>query len=273
MEERSREENLLYAIYYILRYVDRTPGFFSFGDREILITYPGSITDLQQLIDDSGDIVPRMISEYHVRFAGFREMKDYREFAAWPEKGFLGWNIVLEPRQKNYVVNELSLGLRFEDRSERNSLFSLLKTLDFRNSRLVLERNPYTEEHFRSDVRGSRYIFKTIADACSDNADGIVYDMNHEQLKELFTTYFQTGQDSLELYYIYEYGVYTMALMVGLRESLAENGIYLQRTGNTIEMKKGNSRIRLSGDSESYAERLILNLIFDSDGQEATVDL
>ena len=273
MDERSREENLLYALYYISRYVDAAPEFFSFGDREILVTYPGSITDLQMLIDDSVEIVPRMISDYHVRFAGFRDMKDYREFSAWPEKGFLGLNITLEPKQKHYVIHELSLRLSIADRRERNSLFSVLRTLDFRKSRLVLEKSPYTEERFTTDVRGSMFIFKTISDACYDNVDGIVYDMNHEQLKKLFSRYFQTGQDALELYYIFEYGVYTMDLMVGLRESLVENGIYLQKTEDTIELKRGDGKIRLSGDSEYYAERLILNLIFDSDGQEATVDL
>ena len=273
MEERSREENLLYAIYYILRYVDKAPGFFSFGDREILVTYPGSITDLKQLVDDSGDIVPRMVTEYRVRFSGFGEKGEYMEFSAWPESGILGWNTTLEPRRKHYVVHELSLRLSIEDRKERNALFSVLKSLDFRKSRLVLERSPYTEEHFKSDVRGSRYIFLAISNDCSSNADGIVYDMDHDQFRNLFSIYFQTGQDSLELYYIYEYGVYTMDLMVGLRESLSENGIYLQKTRDTIEVRRNDSRILLSGESESYAERLILDLIFDSDGQEAIVDL
>ena len=273
MEERGKEENLLYAIYYILRYVDKTPEFFSFGDREILVSYPGSIADLKQLVDDSGDIIPRMVTDYHVRFSGFLEKREYMEFSAWPESGILGWNTTLEPKRKHYVVHELSLRLSIGDRKERNDLYSVLRGLDFRKSRLVLERNPYTEEHFRSDVRGSEYIFLAISNDCSSNADGIVYDMDHEQFKRLFTKYFQTGQDSLELYCIFEYGVYTMALMVGLRESLSENGIYLQKTKDTIEVRRNDSRILLSGESESYAERLILNLIFDSDGQEAIVDL
>ena len=273
MKERSREENLLYMFYYISRYVDGKPEFYSFGDREILVTYPRSITDLQQLIDDSGEIVPKMISEFSIRFAGFRDMRDYREFAAWPEKGFLGWSISLEPKQKHYVLNELSLRLAFSDKKERNSLFSVLRTLDFTRSRLVIERNAYTEAHFTSDLKGTRFIFKTISEECSGNADGIIYDMSHEQMKSLFDIYFQAEQDSLEMYHIHEWGAYTMSIMVALRESLVDNGIYIQKTENTIELRKDGRRLMLSGDSESFVEKMILNLIFDSDGQEAAVDL
>ena len=64
-----------------------------------------------------------------------------------------------------------------------------------------------------------------------------------------------------------------MPIMVALRESLVDNGIYAQKTENTIELKKADRKLRLSGDSESFAEKMILNLIFDSDGQEAAVDL
>ncbi len=269
-EEKMNEKSLLYdlllSVNCFAKYLGINPGIYSFNENEIMISFPGSVFNPTQLLEDLENPMVFVVNNFEGMFSGYDDDKKYIDMLINPNDSIWGATMDFRPEcGKGVLLTDFMIRLFFRDSGERDVISSMLENINFLYaSCFVIENNEFTKKHLTSDLEGTNLIFMKIDedDDPSRIKENMVRDMSISQMKGLFDRYFRTKQDSLEFYYIFENSSFCSSLLIALRQSMKDNDIRLLDNADGIEFYSEDSRIRFSYDTDAYAEKVMLALLF-----------